>query len=539
MANKNLFRSSPRGKTPPPADATTHHGTKAYALSSKQALAQLSATGCFGNTFYADAKSQLDDFLKLCKEVEPQFIAQCAVYSRKFGFMKDAPAFLAAYLAKHDVETLKKVFYTVCDNPKMLRNFVQIIRSGVTGRKSLGTAPKKLVAGWLRSKNGERLFRGSVGNDPSLADVIKMVHVHPRDAEQEATLGYLIGKEVKNENLPQLIRDFEAFKKDPENSPVPSVDFRMLTALSLTPKAWKAIAMNAPWQETRMNLNTFERHGVFKDRDMIVKVAEKLRDEKAISKARVFPYQLLMAYMNYTGEHAIKEALQDAMEIAVQNVPKIEGRVAVAVDVSGSMASPVTGHRAGATSKARCVDVAALFAACVLRKNPDAMIMPFNGDVVNIRVNPRDSIMTNAEKMARLCNNGTNCSSVLAKLNRDKTHADAVIYFSDNESWMDKRASFFGCGNWAGFGPCAAGAPETMNQWVAFKVKNPQAKMVCLDLAPNGTVQAKSDDILNIGGFNDNVFMLIADFVQGKHGDNYWVEQISMIDINKLDGERN
>ena len=34
------------------------------------------------------------------------------------------------------------------------------------------------------------------------------------------------------------------------------------------------------------------------------------------------------------------------------------------LDVSGSMGSPVTGHRGhGATTKMRCVDVAALFAA--------------------------------------------------------------------------------------------------------------------------------------------------------------------------------
>ena len=33
----------------------------------------------------------------------------------------------------------------------MLRNFVQIIRSGVVGRKSLGTTPKRLVRGWFEA----------------------------------------------------------------------------------------------------------------------------------------------------------------------------------------------------------------------------------------------------------------------------------------------------------------------------------------------------------------------------------------------------
>ena len=37
----------------------------------------------------------------------------------------------------------------------------------------------------------------------------------------------------------------------------------MLTALGLGRREWTAIARSAPWQMTRMNLNTFARHGVF------------------------------------------------------------------------------------------------------------------------------------------------------------------------------------------------------------------------------------------------------------------------------------
>ena len=37
----------------------------------------------------------------------------------------------------------------VIDNGKMLRTFIQIVRSGAVGRKSLGTRPKRLVQRWL------------------------------------------------------------------------------------------------------------------------------------------------------------------------------------------------------------------------------------------------------------------------------------------------------------------------------------------------------------------------------------------------------
>ena len=57
------------------------------------------------------------------------------------------------------------------------------------------------------------------------------------------------------------------------------------------------------------------------------------------------------------------DALQDALEVAIANVPAIQGRVYVCPDVSGSMSSPVTGFRKGATTAVRCIDVAALVAA--------------------------------------------------------------------------------------------------------------------------------------------------------------------------------
>lgn len=68
-------------------------------------------------------------------------------------------------------------------------------------------------------------------------------------------------------------------------------------------------------------------------------------------------------------------ALHDAMEL-VANIPLLGGSVAVCPDVSRSMSSPATGYRPGATSAVRCIDVAALVAAAVLRKNPDARILP-------------------------------------------------------------------------------------------------------------------------------------------------------------------
>ena len=511
MANTTLFQSL-RGRLLPAPRALNHEAAPAYAFTDEHALAQYAATGCLSTTFYASAEMQLERVLALCEQVEPGFIAKTAVFAREQGYMKDMPALLCAVLSVRDGALLERVFPRVIDNGRMLRTFVQILRSGAAGRKSLGTRPKRLVQEWLAGQSEEAVFRASVGQSPSLADVVKMVHPRPALPARRALYGYLIGRDHDAAALPALVRQFEAYKTD-RSQPVPDVPFQMLTALDLGRAEWTEIARNAPWHMTRMNLQTFARHGVFEDAEVTALVAERLRDRETIRRARAFPYQLLAAYRAaVNAPRPVVEALHDAMEVATENVPALPGKVYVCPDVSGSMTwASVTGHRKGATSTVRCVDVAALVAAAVLRRNPSAEVIPFEQDVVRARVDARDSVMTNAERLAGVGGGGTNCSAPLAWLNRREAKGDLVVFVSDNESWVDARRG--------------GGATEMLRQWSRFKQRNPQARLVCLDLQPYATTQAPDrEDILNIGGFSDQVFSVIDAFAQGQLRGAYFAD---------------
>jgi 60 kDa SS-A/Ro ribonucleoprotein len=269
----------------------------------------------------------------------------------------------------------------------------------------------------------------------------------------------------------------------------------------------------------RMNLNNFARKGVFEIAGMGEIVAAKLRDREAIRRARVFPYQLMVAYRAASAEvpAIVKEALQDAMEIALENVGAMAGHVVVCPDVSGSMASPVTGMRRGASTAVRCIDAAALVAAAVLRVNSGAKVLPFAEAVREIALNPRDSVMTNAEKLAALGGGGTNCSAPIAKIAKDHELVDLVILVSDNQSWVDARKS---------------GASETMRQWAEVRRRNPKAKLVCIDLQPHGTTQAvERADVLNVGGFSDEVFTVVSQFASGAIADGHWTEIIEGVEL--------
>ena len=188
----------------------------AYALAPKHALAQYAATGCFGRTFYATAEEQLTRVLELCEAIaangDTEFVARVAVYSRKQSFMKDMPAMLCAWLSKHDPRLHEAVFARVIDNARMLRTYVQILRSGVVGRKSLGTAPKRLVREWLANRDEDALFSSSAGQSPSLSDIVKMVHPKPAGPMREAFYGYMLGRSYNANALPKLVMQFEQFK---------------------------------------------------------------------------------------------------------------------------------------------------------------------------------------------------------------------------------------------------------------------------------------------------------------------------------------
>jgi 60 kDa SS-A/Ro ribonucleoprotein len=134
-----------------------------------------------------------------------------------------------------------------------------------------------------------------------------------------------------------------------------------------------------------------------------------------------------------------------------------------------------------------------------------------------VELNPRDSVLTQAGRLAALCGGGTSVSAPLAKLNRERAEVDLVVLVSDNESWRDTRGG---------------GPTETMRQWSALKARCPQAKLVCIDLQPIATAQAaERGDVLHVGGFSDAVFDLLAVFAAEGAGTTRWIDRIASIDL--------
>jgi 60 kDa SS-A/Ro ribonucleoprotein len=529
MANSTLFSSLK--SLLPRTDSVNEAGGRAYELTPKHALAQMAAAGCFNGVFYGNAENQLDELQKLIAQVDDNvFLAKLAVYSRERAFMKDMPAALLLALSKKDTVLFHQVFDRVVDNGRVLRTLFQMIRSGQFGRTGLSSSLQRAFQRWLNEASVGKLLSASIGNDPSLRDVLRMARPTPKDNARRALFGWLTDKERSKwapatvADLPEQVQGLIAFRQA-ETAELQtlisgglSVRWDLLADAAKSPLVWQAIARQMGPQALRMNLNTLLRHEVLNDARMVDYVADRIADPDEILRSRQFPYQYLAAYVNASAElpHKIKAALHKAAEIACGNVPELPGPVIIGLDTSGSMSCPVTGNRGrGATSKMRCVDVAALFAAAILRRNPDSVVVPFDTQAYDAKVDPSDSILSLSERLAKFGGGGTDCSIPLREANtkyRNRKFAGCVLV-SDNESWVYANRAF-------AYG--THGSTGVMTEWPAF-VKNQSRlqsgnisgpKLVCINIQPYGTTQApERSDILNIAGFSDAVFNVVASYL--------------------------
>ena len=468
-------------------------------------------------------RTQAKTILDLASKVEPEFLAKLAVYARQRGYLKDVPALLAAYLAAHSLPYFGAAFPHVIDNGKQIRNFAQIIRSGAVGRRSFGSSVRNTIRAWFNTRTPDQIFWNSIGSDPTIGDVLKMVHPKPPTPEHSALYSYLIGKGAISENLlPDGLRDYNVYKQG-EVTEFPRVPFEMLAGILLTAEQWAQLAKQMTWSQTRQSLNALARHGAFDQPGVTAMVADRLRDPELIAKAKVYPYQLLAAY-TAIGDKVTPEiglALQDAMEIALVNIPAYHGKVVVCPDVSGSMHTPVTGIRGSATSKVNCNQVAGLICAAIVRKNPLADVIAFTTEATRVRLNPRDTVITNTEKIAVLPPGGTAISAPLALLNKEQAAPDLVIIVSDNQSWADFSLSR---SLWR------TPATETMEQWALLRTRNPNAKLVLIDLQPDATSQVVDrEDVLNVGGWSDAAFDVIGQFLSGELTGDHWASLIRSV----------
>ena len=541
MANQKIFASVQRSVV---ADQKLEIARNVYAqvtsndaggasvsMGDREAFVQMAVTGTFRDGFYLKAEDQVDRMMKLLIKMDPQFIAQTAAYSRRQGFMKDMPAFLLAYLAKNDAGWFEAAFPHVVDDGKMLKVFTQVIRSGVVGKKSFGSQAKRLMKKWIEQADTKRLLAASVGNNPSLKDVIRLVHPQPKTDEQSAMFAWLVGKEVRECDLPKDVARLVSYRRNPKGE-LPEAPFMLLTSLNLSVDGWVQICERATWQQLRANLNSFIRHGVFCARpDLIKKVCNRLSNKAEIERSKVMPHQLLAAAlkMGQNGcdvSKVFERALFDAIEHAMANAPDWMGQsVAVFLDVSGSMKyNAITGGYGDSNaSSISCAQAGGLFASMLVYRNPGSLFLTFDDKAKKVDFEPGSSLL-DINKSIHFNGGATHIHTGFEYMSRHNLKANYIVVISDNESNGSMRNL------------------KTLNAFKALKNSNPKMKVALLDLVPNTTTDIPDmGSAINVGGFTDDAFRVIDRFFEDKETRKKediktLVDDISSIDLMSLEG---
>lgn len=185
------------------------------------------------------------------------------------------------------------------------------------------------------------------------------------------------------------------------------------------------------------NLRNMVQAGI--DNDTWKLVASRISNPKAVAKSKQLPFGFINAY-DVAKENGVPNvvlnALQEATELSLANMPKLGDRVWVILDCSGSMGSPMS-STFGRVDNNTPIKVGAIFAAALSKAAKDSFefkFTMFDDYAKHVELNPRDSVFTNYAKiMNRNAGSGTNLQSAFDQKSKLGFEPDTVIVLSDME----------------------------------------------------------------------------------------------------------
>jgi 60 kDa SS-A/Ro ribonucleoprotein len=280
-----------------------------------------------------------------------------------------------------------------------------------------------------------------------------------------------------------------------------------------TKECYKALLMypKAPYMWMMRNLNNFQKRDVFGDKECVEYAVKVLTDPVRIAKSKQFPFRFYSAIRAFNGDQRIVDALYQAMDLSVGNMPEIGATVLVCNDVSGSMGHPISGK-----SNITMMDIAGIFAAACFKSAENGKIVSFNDSAILRRVYKKDSVMTITEKVSQ-GGGGTQLSAPIQALTKLNEKVDTAIFITDSESWVE-----FFHGNESRWGQTRhEGGKISLDHIRQYKRKvNPDLKCFFMQLAPydHAVVPPGEPNCYYMYGWSPNVLRYISSICKGGSG---------------------
>ncbi len=455
---------------------TNRAGGEAYVQTPEMQLVSILLTSFVQDQFYRSAKNTLEELNALIAQVEPEFAAKAAVFARnEYGMRSISHALAAELAATASGTSWGKAFYNkIVRRPDDMLEIAAAYRS--KGGKNLSNAMKKGFAEAFDRFDAYQLakYRGE-GKAFKLVDLVNLVHPVGNDRNAEAL------KQLVNDAL----RSTETWEAKLSATGQQTTDED--TKAEMKAEAWAELLENGKLGYLALLRNL--RNLAEQAPGSMPLVVKALTNREAIKKSLVMPFQIMVAMdaiqvADSKNSREIENALSDALEISLDNVPRFAGRTLVVLDDSGSMSMQANAKAFGSRS---CISLGAAFAAALFKSN-DADLMRFSDDASYIKANSRDSMMSITQALIERAKcGGTNFHAIFEKANQAY---DRIIILSDMQGWIGH------------YSP-----NETFNKYCQRYGVKPY--VYSFDLAGYGTMQLPDSKVFCLAGFSDKVFDLM------------------------------
>jgi hypothetical protein len=458
-------------------DARTAEGGAGFTRDAKSELFLLAVTNMVGeDTFYEASRDRDRRFVRLIRQVtaeDPAWVARFVPFLRERLHLRSASVVLAAEFARARTGAAAETEANGSTATAPAPGEGPTTRSVVAAALARPDEPAELLAYWHQThgrripqpvKRGiadaaRRLYteRAALKYDGQsrvyrMADVLELVHPEPVDGRQSALFRLLLDRRherelgtIDAEALPVIAARaaLEAVPLDERRAVLdaPDVGARFAAAgvtwewlsgwLSgpMDAKAWEAVIPSMGYMALLRNLRNFDDAGIAQPtRDMI---AAKLSDPAEVARSRQLPLRFFSAWKSLSTVHWAP-ALERGLELSLANVPAFAGRTLVLVDVSGSMASPMSNR-----SSAQRWELAALFGAAIAARADAVDVVAFETAAHRVEIRKGASVLRSIESFRQYVGGGTNTWPAVRE--HFKGH-DRIVILTDEQAFYDARS---------------------------------------------------------------------------------------------------
>lgn len=475
-------------------------GGKSFSMDSKSELVTLVLCSFLSDKFYESEDSQLKRLVKLIESTPHEFISKLAIYARKEFHMRSVSHVLLAELSRlHKGDSLVK--NTTVDAAERPDDLMEVLSYyGNKYGKPIPNALKKGIAKALTKFSSYQLLKyQGKSRDVKLVDLFNISH--PKGTKEQVKMW---GKLLKGQLQPP--ETWEVLISTAKNKEEAKA-------------RWEQLIMEDKLGYMAMlrNLRNFDKYGI--SEEAMQKVYQTLIDPEKVKKSKQLPFRFYNAYENAPST-LFKDAASYALDIAVDNVPKFDGKTLVCVDISGSMSSNLSGK-----GNARYIDIAALFGGALFKANSsNTDVFCFDDRVIKLNLSSRTPLI-DLIKTINTPGGSTDLWKVFKALEENKLVYDRIVILSDMQAWNSYNYYYSGYG----VNQCFESYKKTLGI-------NP--KIYSIDLSGYGTLQFPQKNINLLAGWSEKIFDLMKALETDKSAllhsiENYEIQKTVSVDTTK------